>query len=67
MSEIKKPKRHSLLPRGQSKHVSSAIRERVLEAAFSLFRENGFSSQHAVKTTIGFGTKPFSAPNRKQT
>ena len=44
MSEIKKPKRHSPLSRGQSKHVSSAIRERVLEAAFTLFRENGFSS-----------------------
>ena len=44
MSEIKKPKRHSPLPRGQSKHVSSVIRERVLEAAFTLFRENGFSS-----------------------
>ena len=44
MSEIKKPKRHSPLPRGKSRHVSSAIRERVLEAAFTLFRENGFSS-----------------------
>ena len=44
MSEIKKPKRHSPLSRGQSKNVSSAIRERVLEAAFTLFRENGFSS-----------------------
>jgi AcrR family transcriptional regulator len=44
MSEIKKPQRHSPLSHGQSKHVSSAIRERVLEAAFTLFRENGFSS-----------------------
>jgi AcrR family transcriptional regulator len=43
MSEIKKPRRHSPLSRDQSKHVSSAIRERVLEAAFTLFRENGFS------------------------
>ena len=43
MSEIKKPKRHSPLSRDQSKHVSSAIRERVLVAAFTLFRENGFS------------------------
>jgi AcrR family transcriptional regulator len=49
MSEIEKPKRHSPLSHGQSKHVSSAIRERairerVLKAAFTLFRENGFSS-----------------------
>src|SRR5260221_14198061 len=44
MSEIKKPKRHSPLSHGQSKHVSSSIRERVLKAAFTLFREHGFSS-----------------------
>ena len=44
MSEIKKPKRHSPSSHGQSKHFSSAIRERVLKAAFTLFRENGFSS-----------------------
>ena len=44
MSEIKKTKRHSPLSHGQSKHVSSAIRERVLKAASTLFRENGFSS-----------------------
>ena len=44
MSEIKKPKRDSRLSHGQSKHVSSAIPERVLKAAFTLFRENGFSS-----------------------
>jgi AcrR family transcriptional regulator len=44
MSEIKKPKRHPPLSRGQSKQVSSAIRERVLKAASTLFRENGFSS-----------------------
>ena len=44
MSEIKKPKRHSPLSHVQSKHTSSAIRERVLKAAFTLFCENGFSS-----------------------
>ena len=44
MSEIKKPKRHPPLSRGQSKHVSSTIRARVLKAAFSLFRQQGFSS-----------------------
>jgi AcrR family transcriptional regulator len=44
MSEIKKPKRRAPLSHGQSKHASSALRERVLEAAFTLFRENGFSS-----------------------
>jgi len=44
MSEIKKPKRHSPLSHGQSKPISSSIRERVLEAAFTLFREHGFSS-----------------------
>src|ERR1700719_1180267 len=44
MSEIKKPKRQSPLSHGQSKHVSSAIRERLLKVAFTLFRENGFSS-----------------------
>ena len=44
MSAIKKPKRHSPLSHVQSKHVSSSIRERVLEAAFTLFREHGFSS-----------------------
>jgi AcrR family transcriptional regulator len=43
MLEIKKPEPHSPLSLDQSKHVSSAIRERVLEAAFTLFRENGFS------------------------
>jgi hypothetical protein len=32
------------LSHGQSQHVSSAIRQRVLQAAFTLFRENGFSS-----------------------
>jgi AcrR family transcriptional regulator len=44
MPEIKKPKRHSPLPHVQSNHVSSSIRERVLKAAFTLFREHGFSS-----------------------
>jgi AcrR family transcriptional regulator len=44
MSKIKKPGRRSLLSRGKAKHVSSSIRERVLKAAFTLFREHGFSS-----------------------
>jgi AcrR family transcriptional regulator len=44
MSEIKKPKPHSPLSHVQSKHVSSSIRQRVLKAAFTLFREHGFSS-----------------------
>jgi AcrR family transcriptional regulator len=44
MSEIKKPERRSLLSHGKAKHVSSSIRERVLKAAFTLFREHGFSS-----------------------
>src|SRR6201984_1915102 len=44
MSEIKKTNRHSPSPRVQAKHVSSSIRDRVLSAAFSLFREHGFSS-----------------------
>ena len=44
MSEIKKPKRHSPLSHVGSKLVSSSIRERVLKAAFTLFREHGFSS-----------------------
>jgi len=47
MSEIKKTKRRSPSPpppRDQAKAVSTSIRERVLNAAFSLFREHGFSS-----------------------
>jgi AcrR family transcriptional regulator len=44
MSEIKKPERRSLLSHGKDQHVSSSIRERVLKAAFTLFREHGFSS-----------------------
>jgi len=44
MSEIKKPERRSPLSQGKAKHVSSSIRERVLKAAFSLFREQGFSN-----------------------
>ena len=44
MAEIKKIKHHSRVSHHQSKHLSSSIRERVLKAAFALFRENGFSS-----------------------
>src|SRR5260370_41083957 len=44
MSEIKKPKRRSPSPRVQAEPVSSSTRDRVLNAAFSLFREHGFSS-----------------------
>jgi AcrR family transcriptional regulator len=44
MSEIKKTKRYSPSAHVQSKPVSSSIRERVLEAAFTLFRKQGFSS-----------------------
>jgi AcrR family transcriptional regulator len=44
MSEIKKPERRSPLSHGQTRHVSSSIRERVLKAASTLFREQGFSS-----------------------
>lgn len=39
-----KNKLKSSLSCDQSKHVSSPIRERVLEAAFTLFSKNGFSS-----------------------
>jgi AcrR family transcriptional regulator len=44
MSKIKKTKRHSSLFHPQSKRISGSIRERVLNAAFTLFREQGFSS-----------------------
>ena len=44
MSETRKPKPQSPRSRARSKHVSSSIRDRVLEAAFTLFREHGFSS-----------------------
>jgi AcrR family transcriptional regulator len=44
MSEIKKTKRRSPSPRVQAEPVSSSTRDRVLNAAFSLFREHGFSS-----------------------
>src|SRR5580700_6256261 len=47
MSEIKKTKRRSPSPpppRDQAKAVSTSIRERVLNAAFTRFREHGFSS-----------------------
>jgi hypothetical protein len=43
MSEVKKPERRSPLSHGQAKHASGSIRERVLKAAFTLFREQGFS------------------------
>ncbi len=42
MSPIKKTKRQS--PLSTPKPDSSSIRERVLKAAFTLFREHGFSS-----------------------
>jgi AcrR family transcriptional regulator len=44
MSKIKKSKRNSPESPVQSKRVSSSIRERILEAAFTLFGERGFSS-----------------------
>ncbi|HEY0800221.1 MAG TPA: TetR/AcrR family transcriptional regulator [Steroidobacteraceae bacterium] len=44
MSEIKKPKRHSPTSSVQTKPASTSIRERVLKAASTLFREQGFSS-----------------------
>jgi AcrR family transcriptional regulator len=44
MSEIKKTKRQSPSSRLQPKPVSSSIRERVLKAASTLFREHGFPS-----------------------
>jgi AcrR family transcriptional regulator len=44
MSEIRKPKGRSPLAHVQSKPSSSSIRVRILEAAFTLFREHGFSS-----------------------
>ena len=44
MSEIKKTKRRSPSPRVQDNPVSSSTRDRVLNAAFSLFREHGFSN-----------------------
>src|SRR5260370_35100337 len=43
MSKIKKPRRRSPLSHGKAKHDSSSIRERILQAAFTLFRERGFS------------------------
>ena len=39
-----KPKRLSPVSHGKAKHLSSSIRERVLHAAFTLFRDQGFSS-----------------------
>ena len=44
MSEIEKPERRSPLCQGKTKHASGSFRERVLKAAFTLFREEGFSS-----------------------
>ncbi len=44
MSEIKKTNRRSPSPRVRATPVSSSTRDRVLNAAFSLFREHGFSS-----------------------
>jgi hypothetical protein len=44
ISEIRKPKGRSPLAHVQSKPSSSSIRVRILEAAFTLFREHGFSS-----------------------
>jgi AcrR family transcriptional regulator len=44
MSEIKKTKLRSSAPRDQAKAGASSVRDRVLDAAFSLFREHGFSS-----------------------
>jgi AcrR family transcriptional regulator len=44
MSEINKTKPHPVSPRLQAKPSSSSVRERVLKAAFTLFREQGFSS-----------------------
>ena len=43
MSEIKKPRRRSPLSRARSKPVSASIRQRLLKAAFTLFREQGFA------------------------
>jgi hypothetical protein len=43
MSEIKKPERRSPLSQGKTKHASGSFRERVFKAAFTLFREQGFS------------------------
>ncbi len=44
MSAIKTPQRPSPVSHVRSKQVPSSIRERVLKAAFTLFREHGFSS-----------------------
>jgi AcrR family transcriptional regulator len=39
-----KPKRRSPVSHAKAKHLSGSIRERVLHAAFTLFRDQGFSS-----------------------
>jgi AcrR family transcriptional regulator len=44
MLEIKNPKRPSPVSHVRSKPIPSPIRERVLKAAFTLFRQHGFSS-----------------------
>ena len=44
ISEIKKAKRRSPNPTSLSTYPAGSIRERILEAAFSLFAEPGFSA-----------------------
>ena len=44
MSEIKKTGPRSPHPTGQNTYPARSIRERILEAAFSLFSESGFSA-----------------------
>jgi len=39
-----KPKRRSNVSHAKAKHLSSSIRQRVVNAAFTLFRDQGFSS-----------------------
>src|SRR5260370_587070 len=52
MSEIKKPKRHSPLSHGQSKHVSSSIRERVPEIARTLDSSGHEPNQKAITELV---------------
>ena len=44
MSDIKKKKPRSPNPTGQNTYPGGSIRERILKAAFTLFREQGYSS-----------------------
>jgi AcrR family transcriptional regulator len=44
MSDIKKKEPRSPNPTGQNTYPAGSIRERILKAAFTLFREQGFSS-----------------------